>query len=230
MKFEHLIEINDPLNPLIDSLTREQLWRGLVLHAESPKLFVPHLDECDIVEREPGSGDLERSIRVEPLEARVPATPHRHCLGGQRREPRDRLDVARLGGCVGVEKAQDVTGRRSRSEIAGGGETKTLIGLPQKSGAVRHARLLVRTVVDDDDLEPVCRMRLPGQGGERAIELGLLLEVHHHDRDRGRHSGHDSVELIPLVAPDARAEERPARAGHERSVDGHHVTPSHHAR
>ncbi len=51
MKFEHLIEINDPLNPLIDPLTREQLWRGLVLHAESPKLFVPHLDECTISER-----------------------------------------------------------------------------------------------------------------------------------------------------------------------------------
>jgi len=31
MKFEHLIEINDPLNPLADTMTREQLWRGLVL-------------------------------------------------------------------------------------------------------------------------------------------------------------------------------------------------------
>jgi len=51
MKFEHLIEINDPLNPLIDALSREQLWRGLVLRAESPKLFVPHLDECLIDER-----------------------------------------------------------------------------------------------------------------------------------------------------------------------------------
>ena len=51
MKFEHLIEINDPLNPLIDTLTVEQVWRGLVLRAESPKLFVPHLDECDISER-----------------------------------------------------------------------------------------------------------------------------------------------------------------------------------
>lgn len=48
MKFEHLIEINDPLNPLIDALSIEQLWRGLVLRAESPKLFVPHLDECTI--------------------------------------------------------------------------------------------------------------------------------------------------------------------------------------
>ena len=33
MKFEHLIEINDPLNPLIDALTVEQLWAGLVLSA-----------------------------------------------------------------------------------------------------------------------------------------------------------------------------------------------------
>ena len=34
MKFEHLIEINDPLNPLIDTLSLEQVWRGLVLRAE----------------------------------------------------------------------------------------------------------------------------------------------------------------------------------------------------
>ncbi|WP_317203144.1 SRPBCC family protein [Janthinobacterium sp.] len=52
MKFEHLIEINDPLNPLIDTITPAQLWRGLVLRAESPKLFVPHLDECSIDARD----------------------------------------------------------------------------------------------------------------------------------------------------------------------------------
>ena len=44
MKFEHLIEINDALNPLIDELSIKQLWAGLVLRAESPKLFMPHLD------------------------------------------------------------------------------------------------------------------------------------------------------------------------------------------
>lgn len=54
MKFEHLIEINDPMNPLIDTLTREQLWRGLVLRAEQPTMFIPHLDECRILEREAG--------------------------------------------------------------------------------------------------------------------------------------------------------------------------------
>jgi hypothetical protein len=65
MKFEHLIEINDPLNPLIDTITREQLWRGLVLRAESPKLFVPHLDECTIGARE--SGSFSRRLRYGEL-------------------------------------------------------------------------------------------------------------------------------------------------------------------
>ena len=46
MKFNHLIQINDPLNPLIDNLTRAQLWRGLVMRAEAPQLFMEHLDEC----------------------------------------------------------------------------------------------------------------------------------------------------------------------------------------
>ena len=45
MKFEHLVEINDPMNPLLDTLTREQLWHGLVLRAEQPKLFIPHVTD-----------------------------------------------------------------------------------------------------------------------------------------------------------------------------------------
>ena len=65
MKFEHLLQINDPLNPLIDTLTREQLWRGLVLHAASPKLFVPHLDDCTISER--SSTGFRRSRRFGEL-------------------------------------------------------------------------------------------------------------------------------------------------------------------
>jgi hypothetical protein len=75
MKFEHLIEINDPLNPLIDTVTREQLWRGLVLRAEDPKRFVPHLDECTIVELE--SGSFARRLRYGELviDDRVQLTP-----------------------------------------------------------------------------------------------------------------------------------------------------------
>lgn len=65
MQFEHLIEINDLLNPLVDVLTRDQLWRGLVLRAEQPKLFVSYLDECTHVERD---GDvLTRELRYDAL-------------------------------------------------------------------------------------------------------------------------------------------------------------------
>jgi hypothetical protein len=75
MKFEHLIEINDPLNPLIDALSREQLWRGLVLRADSPKLFVPHLDDCTIGERD--DNGFTRTLRYGKLviEDKVVLTP-----------------------------------------------------------------------------------------------------------------------------------------------------------
>lgn len=61
MKFAHLIEINDPLNPLIDPLSREQLWRGLVLRAEEPQMFIPWLDACNIVDRSAAS--VQRELR-----------------------------------------------------------------------------------------------------------------------------------------------------------------------
>ena len=65
MKFEHLIEINDPLNPLIEPLSHEQLWRGLILRAEAPRLFVPHLDECLIDQR--GPAGFRRRLRYGKL-------------------------------------------------------------------------------------------------------------------------------------------------------------------
>ncbi|MEW6343453.1 MAG: SRPBCC family protein [Paraburkholderia sp.] len=60
MNFEHLIQINDPLNPLVETLTREQLWEGLVLRAEQPQLFVLGLDTCTILSRTEDT--LEREL------------------------------------------------------------------------------------------------------------------------------------------------------------------------
>lgn len=60
MNFEHLIQINDPLNPFVESMTREQLWEGLVLRAEQPQLFVIGLDSCTILSRE--DNVLEREL------------------------------------------------------------------------------------------------------------------------------------------------------------------------
>jgi hypothetical protein len=60
MQFSHLIQVNDPFNPLIDTLSREQVWRGLVLRAENPLLFVMALDRFEIVGR--GANMLAREL------------------------------------------------------------------------------------------------------------------------------------------------------------------------
>ena len=60
MNFEHLVQVNDPLNPLAETLTRDQLWEGLVLRAEQPQLFVLGLDSCTILSRT--ADTLEREL------------------------------------------------------------------------------------------------------------------------------------------------------------------------
>lgn len=52
MNFEHLIQINDPENPLIAPLQRDQLWQGLLYRVENPLPFLPGLESCTILERQ----------------------------------------------------------------------------------------------------------------------------------------------------------------------------------
>ena len=78
MKFNHIIEINDPLNPLIDPLTRDQLWQGLVLRAEAPQLFMPHLDACNIVERSDNTISRELVFGELTIADHVLFTPQRY--------------------------------------------------------------------------------------------------------------------------------------------------------
>jgi hypothetical protein len=60
LHFEHLVQINDPSDPRVTPLRRDQLWRGLVMRAEFPASFVPWLDDCSI---ERDGGDLLRTLR-----------------------------------------------------------------------------------------------------------------------------------------------------------------------
>lgn len=72
MKFAHLVEINDPLNPLIERLSRTQLWRGLVRRAEAPTAFVPWLDTCRILEK--SSQKISRELHYGDLVVRDTVT------------------------------------------------------------------------------------------------------------------------------------------------------------
>ena len=60
LHFEHLVQINDPADPRVAPLRRDQLWRGLVMRAEYPASFVPWLDDCSI---ERDGADLLRTLR-----------------------------------------------------------------------------------------------------------------------------------------------------------------------
>lgn len=60
MKFEHLIEINNPANPMIPLIGRDRLWQGLMVRAEDATHFVPGLEACSILER--GACLLERRL------------------------------------------------------------------------------------------------------------------------------------------------------------------------
>ena len=64
MRFEHLVQFNDPLMPLLTEVTREQLWRGLVLRAEDPMQFIGGLERVVIEARtRTGEGvELERTL------------------------------------------------------------------------------------------------------------------------------------------------------------------------
>jgi hypothetical protein len=61
LRFAHLVQINDPRNPMVEPMSRQQLWRALVLRAQAPHLFIPWLDDSDI--NETASGSLERQLR-----------------------------------------------------------------------------------------------------------------------------------------------------------------------
>ncbi|AVY94830.1 DUF1857 domain-containing protein [Microvirgula aerodenitrificans] len=51
MQYEHLIEVNDPNNPMLTQLTRQQLWRGLIHRIEAPGEFLPGVEAVTLVSR-----------------------------------------------------------------------------------------------------------------------------------------------------------------------------------
>ncbi len=66
MRFEHLLQVTDPGNPLVPAMSRDELWRGLLLRVESPQDFPLGPDRC---ESRPGdrAGERRRSIHFGAL-------------------------------------------------------------------------------------------------------------------------------------------------------------------
>ena len=43
LEFQHIIQINDPEDPKIPPMSRQQLWNGLVFRSKYPEIFTPAL-------------------------------------------------------------------------------------------------------------------------------------------------------------------------------------------
>lgn len=106
MNFEHVVIVNEPENPLLIDLSREQLWFGLLCRAENPRPFLPGLEHCVIVERDDttlvrdlhfGDTIIRDHVTLEPMEAvtfRSEATEHH--AGGSLRISIEEPSVAQL--------------------------------------------------------------------------------------------------------------------------------------
>lgn len=68
MRFEHLVEINDPNTMGLAPLTADQVWQGLVLRGQSPELFVLGLDRAEITGR--GEQWIERVLHFGEAQVR----------------------------------------------------------------------------------------------------------------------------------------------------------------
>lgn len=48
MRFEHLLQVNDPGHPGIEPMSRAEVWRGLLIRVESPQRFDLGPDRCEV--------------------------------------------------------------------------------------------------------------------------------------------------------------------------------------
>ena len=80
MRYEHLIEINNPLLPLLDPLDREDLWQGLVQRAYAPEQFILGLEgaRVDSVTNDGATTMLHRTLNYGTFAVvdRVTLYPH----------------------------------------------------------------------------------------------------------------------------------------------------------
>lgn len=106
MHFEHLVQINDPQLPLLEPLSRAQLWRGLVRRAEQPEEFVLALDSCHIVGRR-NEGELtvlERNLDFGPFQVRDTVTLRPQSEVSTLAEGTERWPKSRM--CIAIEEPE----------------------------------------------------------------------------------------------------------------------------
>jgi hypothetical protein len=159
LNFEHLIQINDPLNPLLDPLTREQVWQGLLLRVEKPQLFIAGLDACTILSREGDTIERELNYGAAKVRDRVTLTP----------SERVRYEIAATDAHVGGTLTMTI---EAPDELQLFLRFQYATTLPEPSGTDdRQTSEIVKSAYREADIDTVRLIRQFAHGGQLSGRL-----------------------------------------------------------
>ncbi len=153
LNFEHLIQINSD-DPAVPTLTRDQLWEGLVLRAEQPQLFVLGLDSC--VVRERTETTLERELHYGHATVRdhVTFTPNQQV----------RYDIRAADGEIGGSLTMTIEERDDDHQLFLRFEYRTTLTVTDDSEDARQTHGIVKEAYRTSDIDTVRLIREYAQG------------------------------------------------------------------
>ncbi|WP_186073220.1 SRPBCC family protein [Burkholderia gladioli] len=153
MNFEHLIQINASDNPMLPTLTREQLWEGLVLRAEQPQLFVIGLDSCEIQSRTDTVLERELHFGQATIRDRVTFTPNHQV----------RYDIHAADGEIGGSLTMTIE-ERADAELFLRFEYRTTLPETADSEDARQTQGIIKEAYRTADIDTVRLIREYAQG------------------------------------------------------------------
>ncbi|AOK53283.1 DUF1857 family protein [Burkholderia stagnalis] len=152
MNFEHLIQINAD-DPAVPTLTREQLWEGLVLRAEQPQLFVIGLDSCVVHERTDTTLERELHYGSATVRDRVTFTPNHQV----------RYDIHAADGEIGGTLTMTIE-ERDDQELFLRFEYRTTLAVSNDTEDARQTHEIVKEAYRTSDIDTVRLIREYAQG------------------------------------------------------------------
>ncbi|ERJ33889.1 hypothetical protein L810_3720 [Burkholderia sp. AU4i] len=152
LNFEHLIQINSD-DPAVPTLTREQLWEGLVLRAEQPQLFVLGLDSCVVHERTETTLERELHYGHATVRDHVTFTPNQQV----------RYDIRAADGEIGGSLTMTIE-ERDDHELFLRFEYRTTLVVTDDSEDARQTHGIVKEAYRTSDIDTVRLIREYAQG------------------------------------------------------------------
>ncbi|KVE33508.1 SRPBCC family protein [Burkholderia sp. TSV86] len=148
MNFEHLVQINAFGNPNMPTLTRAQLWEGLVLRAEQPQLFVIGLDRCIVHERNETTLERELHFGKATIRDRVTLIPNVQV----------RYDIHAADGEIGGSLTMTIE-ERDDQELFLRFEYQTTLTVNNDSEDARQTQEIVKEAYRASDIDTVRLIR-----------------------------------------------------------------------